>query len=268
MLSSRCCVRRAGLVSWLCVVSACIAAPFGDSPSGAADGSECDVNADCKSQICNQMKLCAHSQCDCPGESCAEGGESSHDCAKGWLCVYYESFLGDVGEVFGQDHDYDAGLCQAPCSAGCPKHYTCNAGGSWCTADAYWAYPVPSVSWTGAASGTLAGRDQTTIVPLEIGKPVTLAAQASSPIGMSVDDFKWTWTNQSGATMQVAGHSATFMLDEMQMAGRADLQVTDPDARTGQLSVQFQGCFGAGKACGWQGSGCCTMCDDKQELCL
>lgn len=268
MQSSRLDVQRAALASWLCVVSACVVAPFGDGPSGAADGSECDVNDDCKSQICNLMKLCAHSQCDCPGESCSEGGETSHDCAKGWLCVYYDSLLGDIGEFFGQEHDYDAGSCQAPCSAACPAHYTCNAGGIWCTADAYWAYPVPSVSWSGGASGKLSGRDQTTSVPLEIGKPVTLDAEASSPLGMSVNDFRWTWSNWNGETQQVEGHTATFMLEETQMSGRVDLQVSDPDSRTGLISVQFQGCFGTGKACGWQGSGCCIACDDNHELCL
>ncbi|HET6339146.1 MAG TPA: hypothetical protein VFG30_38260 [Polyangiales bacterium] len=262
------CVRRAALASWLCVASACVVAPFGDGRSGADDGSECDVNDDCKSKVCNLMKLCAHSQCDCPGDSCTEGGETSHDCASGWLCVYYESLLGDIGEVFGQEHDYDAGSCQAPCKAGCPEHYSCNAGGIWCSADASWADPVPSVSWSGAAEGELSGRGTTQIVPLEIGQPVTLSAEASSPLGMSVRDFKWTWSDQSGATMQVDGHSATFMLEENQMSGRADLQVSDPDMRTGQLSVQFHGCFGTGKACGWQGSGCCTTCDDKKEFCL
>jgi hypothetical protein len=263
-----CFVRRAVLASWVFIASACIASPFDDGRSGGADGSECDVNEDCRSGVCNLMKLCAHSQCDCPGESCTEGGERSNDCESGWLCVYYSSLLGDIGTVFGQDHDYDAGSCQVPCSAGCPEHYSCNSGGIWCSADTYWAYPVPTVNWSGAASGTLTGRDQTTIVPLEIGKAVTLDAMAESPLGMSIDNFEWTWSNWNGDRTQVEGHSATFMLQENEMSGRVDLQVSDPDLRTGQISVQFQGCFGTGKACGWQGSGCCAMCDEKKEFCL
>jgi hypothetical protein len=261
-------VPRALLASVLSVASACVVAPFGDGHSGSPDGSECDTNDDCRSKTCGYEKLCAHSQCDCPGDSCTEGGETSSDCSKGWLCVYYDSLLGDIGQVFGQDHDYDAGSCQAPCSAGCPEHYVCNPGATFCSADSYWSYPVPTVHWSGAAAGTLSGRDQTTIVPLEIGKPVTLEAEAMSPIGMSIDDFQWTWGNWNGDTMKVTGHTATFMLEETEMAGRVDLQVADPDMRTGNISVQFQGCYGTGHACGWQGSGCCTMCDDKKEFCL
>jgi hypothetical protein len=124
------------------------------------------------------------------------------------------------------------------------------------------------VNWSGAASGTLSGRDQTTIVPLEIGKPVTLDAMAVSPIGMPIEKFEWTWSNWNGDRLNMEGHSATFMLQENEMSGRADLQVSDPDLRTGQISVQFQGCFGTGTACGWQGSGCCAACDDQKEFCL
>jgi hypothetical protein len=176
--------------------------------------------------------------------------------------------LDDIGAFFGQSRDYDSGVCQAPCSAGCPEHYSCNAGGIWCQADAYWANPVPAVHWSGGAEGKLEGRDKTTLVTLEVGKAVELEAEASSPLGMSISDFKWTITDQSGQAMLVEGHRATFVFGPEQMAGRADLVVSDPDSRTGNISVEFQGCLGVGQACGYEGSGCCNGCDDQKAFCL
>jgi hypothetical protein len=255
------------LSSWVWFASACVV-PFNDGPSGSPDGARCDVDDDCRSGTCTSMKLCAHSRCDCPGDTCTEGGEVSSDCAKGWRCVYYDSLLEDIGAFFGQERDYDGGLCQVPCTAGCPEHYMCSPGGIWCEPDWQWVYPVPTIRWTGAANGMLTGRDQTTNVTLEIGKSVTLTAEATSPLGMSIDDFVWTASDWNGATTQVKGHTTTFMLEEQQSSGRVDLQVMDPDSRTGVISVQFQGCSGTGEMCGWQGSGCCAGCDEKKEFCL
>lgn len=230
-------IARCALLALLSAASACVIDPLSDEKSGAADGARCNENEDCRSGRCQENKLCAHSLCDCPGDSCAEGGEKSADCSSGWLCVYYSSIIGDIGEVFGVDHDLDAGSCQPLCSAGCPAHYTCQ-GGTFCAADWYWAHPIPTIRWTGCAEGSLTGREQQTQVSLAVGCEVMLSAEADSPVDMPMT-YEWTLSNWSGETMQVEGKTATFVLGENDSSGRADLRVRDSDSRDGTISVSF-----------------------------
>jgi len=258
---------RAWLVGWLWVAGACVA-PFSDEESGRPDAARCDTAEDCRSGACNHSKLCTHSFCDCPGDTCSAGGEVSRDCNPGWLCVYYESIGGDIGEVFGVERDLNGGSCQAPCSAGCPEHYSCGPGAKYCSMDDFWAYPVPTLRWSGAVTGELSGREKDVQVKVEYGRSVMLDAEASSPVESSIVAYEWTLTSGSQPELKVEGRSATFMLEEIDQYGRAALHVRDSDDRSGAISVGFTGCQGTGKACGYQGSGCCTGCDAAGKSCL
>jgi hypothetical protein len=261
--------KRAAIAAVLCVASACAVNPFSDGPSGSTDGAQCDANEDCRSGVCDQFnKLCAHSKCDCPGDTCSADGEVSNDCASGWLCFYSDSLIEDIGTVFGVERDYDGGVCQPKCSASCPEHYSCSNGGLFCVADPYWTYPVPTLHWSGGVDGTMTGREKTMQVALETEREVMLHADAESPAGVAITSLKWTLTSNGGMQTQVEGANATFMLTDMEQGGRADLTVTDADTRSSFISVVFNGCQGTGKACGFQGSGCCNGCDARKEFCL
>jgi hypothetical protein len=249
--------------AWL--ASACIVAPLDSSPAGLPDGAECERAEDCRSHGCNHNRLCAHSACECPGKTCTQGGEASPDCATGWLCVYYESILHGVGEFFGSEGDLNGGTCRPTCKATCPEHYLC--GGDFCEADVYWANPLPSVSWSGGAQGTLSGAGQTTSVKLENGKTVSLSASAESPVDVAIKSYQWTVVSDSGDRQMVEGTSLEVVLDSGSYR-RAELSVSDADARTSLLTVIFEGCLGSGAQCGYQGSGCCSECDAAKMFCL
>jgi hypothetical protein len=261
----------AGLLAVWC--SACVVTPLPDLGSedsteqGLRDGSVCVMDEDCRSKQCGRDRLCGHSLCDCPGDSCDAMGEKSKDCASGWVCAYYESILGDVGEVFGVEHDYDSGYCQPLCAGGCPEHYLC-ADGHFCRADDHWNYPTAVVSWSGDAEGMATGREGNTAqATLEQGKSVTLHASATSPIDAPITTYSWTVINGSGIGTMAQGPDLTLTQGDASYV-RADLQVTDDEYRGAALSIAFNSCFGSGHPCGYQGSGCCRSCDDASDLCL
>lgn len=250
------------LLAWL--AAACIAAPLGSEKSGLADGARCKHDEDCRSHGCNHNLLCAHSACDCPGETCTDGGEASPDCADGWVCVYYKSVLHDVGEFFGSKGDLNGGTCQPTCAATCPEHYIC--GGQLCKADNDWPNPVPSVSWSGAVEGNLGGSGHMQTVKLEKGKQVTLTASATSPADIAITRYSWTIVTDSGQREPMEAQTVDVVLDGSY--ARAELVVGDADGRTGYLQVTFEGCGGSGAQCGYQGSGCCNGCDADKKFCL
>jgi hypothetical protein len=190
----------------------------------------------------------------------------SPDCSPGWKCVYYETVFGDIGEVFNIDRDSDGGYCQRPCAGGCPEHYMCRDG-EWCTPDSNWPNPIPTAQWTGGSEGSLGGRDQMKVVPLEIGQSVMLSATGESPLGLPVQTFLWTITQGSRGQEMVDGPTASFTLADTGSYVRVELSVRDSEYRTSMLTVTFDGCFGAGKTCGYQGSGCCTTCDKTNNTC-
>jgi hypothetical protein len=249
--------------TWL--ASACIVAPLDSTKTGLPDGAECERKEDCRSHACNHNRLCAHSYCECPGKTCTDGGEASPDCSDGWLCVYYESILHGVGEFFGSDGDPNGGTCRPTCAATCPAHYIC--GGTFCEPDPDWANPVPSVSWSGDAEGTLSGAGQTTTVKLENGKMVRLSASAESPVDVAIKTYAWTVVGDSGEPQMLEGMGADVVLDSGSYR-RAELRVSDADLRSSLVTVTFQVCLGTGAKCGYQGSGCCNECDAAKQFCL
>lgn len=253
----------------LALLNACMPVPFGTSADDRlGDGARCDDDKQCKSGTCSRdSRLCTHSFCDCPGDTCTSGGEPSPDCASGWTCVYYETVLGDIGEVFNIDRDTDGGYCRPLCAAGCPDHYTCQDG-KFCTVDSRWADPVPSVEWSGAVAGAQSGRGAQAEVELEQGQTVMLHASAESPLGLSLQGFAWTVTYAGRSQEQQVGSDISVTLDENTEYARAELTVSDSEYRTGLFTLTFSGCFGAGRTCGYQGSGCCDACDRASNTCL
>lgn len=251
------------------LLCACVPAPFGAGDEDKkSDGTRCDIDAECKSGTCGRnSRLCTHSFCDCPGDTCTRGGEQSPDCSPGWTCVYYETVAGDIGEVFNIDRDTDGGYCRPTCAAGCPEHYTCSDG-MFCSVDSSWADPVPRVEWSGGAEGSGGGRNQMTRVALERGQSVQLRASAESPLGLQVQTFEWQLMFGGRRTEMFSEPDVSFTLDEMISDVRAELAVRDPDYRTGLYTIIFEGCTGAGGVCGYEGSGCCNGCDKPNKTCL
>jgi hypothetical protein len=166
---------------------------------------------------------------------------------------------------FSGDQDND-GYCQLPCSAGCPDHYAC--GGQFCEPILGWTDPVPSVTWSGAAEGTLSGKDGSMTVNIEHAKTVSLVASATSPVDSAIKSFDWTLVNgDSGERLMSSGENVDLMIDPGGSYRRAELTVTDAKLRASTMSVVFQSCSGAGEECGYQGSGCCNSCDSATNLC-
>jgi hypothetical protein len=105
-------------------------------------------------------------------------------------------------------------------------------------------------------------------VKLEPGLTVTLTASAESPVHESVTNFAWTIVGSAGDSMTLESQSVDVTLAETDAFRRAELVVSDAGLRSAQISVSFEACFGQGKACGYQGSGCCNTCDADAKLCL
>ncbi len=265
--------RRGGVLGvFVLLAGACVAPPFpgsADEPEGTPDGARCEQDDDCKSTRCNKStRLCAHSYCDCPGDTCTAGGEVSADCADGWVCSYYESIFGPVADFFMIDRDDDGGVCQPKCQPECPEHYVCKDG-RFCVANYDWANPSVTIHWSGALEGdsrTGLGREDNILV--EKGTRVMLRASATSPIGAPMKRFEWRLVADTSVQAELTGETAELFIDETTAFGRAELVVHDDESRTGRADVAFKGCAGAGKACGYQGSGCCSdSCDTETKLC-
>lgn len=234
-----------------------------DEP-GLDDGSFCTENDECESGTCTSSQLCAHSWCECPGDTCAGSGDPSPDCNKDWVCTDNKFFDG-FREFFGGDPAENRGYCQAPCAPGCPEHYVCE-GGQFCLPDRQWAAPVPTIQWTGAASGTLTGKSATETVTVEEDQAVVLSASATSPTKTDIQSLRWNLVTGSGTV-----ESTEASVEVMVPAGsflRAELSVLDERSRTGFASVIFEPCGGAGKTCGYEGSGCCNGCADATNTCM
>jgi hypothetical protein len=257
-----------GLLGLVGLLSGCLAVPLGEEDEGGADGSECTDDADCRSGACGlHSRVCAHSMCDCPGDSCDAMGEKSADCADGWVCAYYESFIGDVGEFFGAERDLDGGYCQPLCEGGCPEHYSC-VDGRFCRIDDHWAYPTATVRWSGGAQGTTSGRSGMATAMLERGGSVRLSASATSPIDAEIVSFAWTIVDAGGTRAPMEGTDIELSLPLESSFMRAELLVQDDASRGATIDLSFEGCSGSGQPCGYQGSGCCKSCDDATKICL
>lgn len=255
--------------SLLVLTSGCLAVPLdGEDDDERADGAQCEQNTECRSGTCGlRSRLCAHSLCDCPGDSCDPMGEVSADCADGWVCAYYEFILGDAAELFGVERDEDGGYCHPLCAGGCPEHYTCKDGHV-CVQDPDWADPVATIHWSGGAEGTTSGRSGMAKATLERGASVMLSASATSPIDEPIRSYTWTLVDGSGTRVQMEGQTIEMSLPLESSFMRAELQVQDAQARTAALSVSFDGCSGTGQTCGYMGSGCCRDCSDATNTCL
>jgi hypothetical protein len=239
---------------------------FEEDEPAQNDGDVCSRDDECSAGYCTSASICAHSMCDCPSGSCAAGGEETSACRDGWVCVGYESIFEPVVEFFHGEPDDSDGYCIPSCADGCPEHYTCN--GELCSPDEYWAYPTPAIAWSGAASGELAGRGATTTVSVEEGSSLTLVGSATSPTATEITGLSWATNSQAGGHEMLEG--AMLELTVPTGAGsyaRAELTAIDAQGRAGIMSVVFQACFGAGTSCGYEGSGCCTSCDDATSTC-
>jgi hypothetical protein len=236
-----------------------------EEPTKLADRAHCEKADQCKSGYCSSDGLCAPSSCDCSGDTCPANGQHSSDCASNELCVLSTSIVEDIGQFFSGDKDND-GYCELPCTQTCPEHFSC--GGEFCTPILGWADPVPSVTWSGGAEGMLTGKGAEQMVPLEHGKPVILTASAESPQGTKLKPFAWTVVNDSGERAESTGESVDLTIDPGGSFRRAELTVSDEKSRSSILYVIFNACSGTGEECGYQGSGCCTSCDDATNLCL
>jgi hypothetical protein len=231
-----------------------------------SDGDVCDRDDDCATGYCTLASLCSHGACDCPSGSCAPGGEETSDCRDGWVCVGHDSIFDPVIDFFGGEPDESDGYCLPRCADGCPAHYVCE--GELCSPDALWAHPVPTIAWSGPASGELVGRDATTHVLVEEGTTLSLVGSASSPRHTEITGLSWVTSSQAGEYASFEGATVELAIP----AGpgsyrRAELTATDARGRTGIVSVVFQACFGAGTTCGYEGSGCCTSCDEATSTC-
>jgi len=165
---------------------------------------------------------------------------------------------------FSMDNDND-GYCQLPCGDGCPEHHLCSA--DFCVPEHGWADPVPTVTWSGAASGMLSGKDAIQMVPLERGKSVSLEATASSATNAAISSFAWNLVDESGQPMASTGDSVELSIAPEGSFHRAELTVTDAKKRSSMLQVIFEGCSGTGEPCGYEGSGCCSDCDRATNVC-
>ena len=229
-----------------------------------ADGTHCSDDKQCKSGRCTLDELCGASLCDCPGDSCSASGEHSGDCDAQSLCVASTNVVEDIGQFFSGEKDND-GFCEIPCSAGCPEHFSCS--GQFCVTDSGWADPVPSATWSGGAEGSVTGKSAEMKVPLEHGKVVSLTGSATSPADTKIESYSWTVVSDSGERTPTSGASVDVTIEPGSSFRRAELSVTDAKMRGGVLYVIFEACSGAGEQCGYQGSGCCTSCDDASNLC-
>jgi hypothetical protein len=231
------------------------------------DGDVCERDDDCESGYCTLASVCSHARCDCPSGSCAPSGEETDDCRDGWVCIGHESIFEPVVDFFGGQPNDSDGYCMPRCADGlCPEHYLCS--GELCTPDAFWAYPVPAIAWSGAASGEADGRGSSMSVTVEEGSTLSLTGSATSPMGTEITTLAWTTNSQSGEHASFEG--PTIVITVPTGAGsfrRAELTATDARGRTGLLDVVFQACFGTGTTCGYEGSGCCTSCDDATDTC-
>jgi hypothetical protein len=242
--------------------SACVVLEPEPEPA-TNDGDYCESDEDCSTGHCNHNRLCSHSACDCPGDTCDPNGEEAPSCRPGWICVGYDSIFEPVGEFFGAEPDLDDGYCQIPCSVGCPEHYVCT--GQLCAADPYWLTPRATISWSGAAEGETSV-DHT--LRIERGLELTLTASATSPVKLPIESYAWTLVYQRGERVESTAQSVEVVAGEPDGVIRAELAVTDADAHTRLLDLQFDACSGSGAQCGYQGSGCCVDCDDETNTCL
>ena len=258
------------LLALLSVLPACIGIepPFAedDEEDGAPDGAECEADDDCRSGGCLHSKLCGPSFCNCPSDDCPAGGQASNDCSDNAVCVYYEDIFESVGEVFNVEHDMNGGYCRPLCEKGCPEHFACGSDGRYCQADSYWSSPSPTLTWSGPVSGTVSGNAQEQRVQVEYDVPITVTGSGSSPIGQETT-LQWMITSSHMQTMSDVD-SVEVTVESGFNYTRVELQAIDEDGRSGIATAIFEGCFGAGDTCGYEGSGCCNGCDRDANTCM
>jgi hypothetical protein len=208
-----------------------------EEPEKLEDGAECTEKSECRSNNCTRDGLCAASWCECSGDTCAANGEHSADCSPEALCIGSENVVETIGQFFSGENDND-GYCQLPCSAGCPEHFEC--GGDFCRPIPGWADPVPSVSWSGAAEGSLSGSAAEEKVPLEPGQVVTLTGSGMSPVGSKIESFAWTLVTDDGARAESSGATLDVTLDADDSYRRAELRIADAKLRGAVIYVIFE----------------------------
>lgn len=251
------------MLAGLALLGASACGLFGEDE--LTDGQVCSADDDCSTGVCTAANLCSHSPCECPSGNCQAGGEQTSDCLDGWVCVSYESVFDPLEEFFGGMPNPSDGYCQPSCAAGCPEHYFCD--GDFCTPDVAWVAPVPTVAWSGAVSGELSGRDQSTTVIVEEGSTLTLTGSAVSPAGAAIASLTWTTVSGAGDSMSFEGPTIETTVEAGNYR-RVELDAIDDRARSSRVAVIFEACIGAGATCGFSGLGCCNSCDGATNLCM
>jgi hypothetical protein len=110
------------------------------------------------------------------------------------------------------------------------------------------------------------GNGQTHRVDVPYDVPVSLMGSGTSPLDQEIT-LEWTITSARGSTM-TTGASAEIVVTTGYNSERAELHAVDEEGRSGIFTVIFAGCFSAGTACGYEGSGCCNGCDRDADTCL
>jgi hypothetical protein len=236
-----------------------------DEAKGKGDGQRCREDDECASGFCTTEELCAHSACDCPGNTCGSSGKVTEPCADHWVCTDADSIFDGVEEFFGGHARKDKGYCQPLCQPDCPEHYYC--AGMFCVPQVGWANPVPSIVWDGAADGMSNNTSAMENVDFAEGKSVHLEASAMSPTDVPISTFSWQRVTSRGEYDTVEGPALDLMLDPDLSFVRAELTVTDERSRSSFLTVTFNACLGAGETCGYGGGGCCNGCDRTLDQC-
>jgi hypothetical protein len=227
------------------------------------DGERCSEDEECRSGTCTSSELCAHSSCECGGTTCEPPGEPARQCADGWVCSDEKGLFDGVQEFFGGTPREDKGYCHPLCSAGCPEHYACQ--GELCVPDVSWNEPVPSVTWSGALSGKVEGKNAMQTLQLEVGQKVKLRATASSPTNREITSYSWMYLGGGFETIQ--GPELEFALRPEDAWQQVNLYVGDDHAKSALITFYFEACLGQGETCGYDGSGCCHGCDQQANLC-
>ena len=239
-------------------------APDDEAPS---DGDFCTEDDDCSTGVCTTYGLCSHTHCTCPGDACAEDGTTVDACRDGWVCVDKDSIFDPVTEFFGGEASERRGLCQAPCDEGCPEHYSCDLEGVFCRPDTAWADPVPTLRWTGAATGEISGAGAMMEVVVEGGSRIVLEGSATSPADAPIEALTWTVVSPGASEEQLDGDEIEVVVPPASGYSRVELMATDDRQRRSVVTVVFDACLGAGETCGYGGAGCCEECEAVSNTC-
>ncbi len=239
------------------------------------DGQVCTDDGQCSTGRCTAAALCAHSSCGCAGEACDEGGEVTSDCRDGWVGVVHTSILEAFGDsvidFFGGEPSDNTGYCQPLCAHGCPEHYLCNEGDTFCRPDQEWADPQVTLAWEGDVAGTsMASVDgEPDRVVVQGGSEMSISWSMDSPVGAEVQTATWTTVTGAGDYEEADEPTLEITVPDGGSYRRVELELTDTLSNYSKTTVIFEACSAAGATCsGYMGEDCCNGCDLETDTCL